>query len=36
MRPICAALLVVGLVVVLAPPIVSALRRKHAGDASLT
>jgi putative tricarboxylic transport membrane protein len=32
-RPICAALLAAGLLVVLAPPILSAMRRKHPGDA---
>jgi putative tricarboxylic transport membrane protein len=33
-RPICAALLFAGLLIVLAPPIISALRRKQVGDAS--
>jgi putative tricarboxylic transport membrane protein len=33
-RPICAALLIAGLVIVLAPPIISALRHKQVGDAS--
>jgi putative tricarboxylic transport membrane protein len=32
-RPICAALLIAGLVIVLAPPIIAALRRKNVGGA---